>query len=213
MPAANSEIVPGSGTSAPLKLKEPPKTAPAGFCAKLTPPNAPFCTVIAIVLTPECRNEDKSNVAKLAFWTAKATLVVLPTVPTWAPFTTMDAKSSAEIMIDPPVGAPFSKKFLVNVKLINSAGVVAPVTPGPQIQVAPGIAARFVPHPAPAKPYRVAPAGQVLGAVLLRQTAWANPTSTFELLLAAQDVSDPKPIVVAGATLASTRKITTVSMN
>ena len=111
-------------------------------------------------------NEVKADAAA----PAREALVVLPTLPTKVPFTKTEAKSSAEIAIVPESGAPARENTLENVYETNPAGEVLPVTPGAQIQAAPGILERLAPHPPKGYPYSVAPKGQLAGEDAFRQT-------------------------------------------
>jgi hypothetical protein len=83
----------------------------------------------------------------------------------------------------------------------GNAGVVAPVTPAAQIQVAPGMLDRLAVQPLPLYPYCVAPGGQGLGDEAFRQTfcdAGSHVGSEANVVVVAARASTKRGATVAG---------------
>src|SRR5207247_6566885 len=111
---------------------------------------------------PGRRNEVTSkHVDVLWAWAAKATLLVLPTLPTTVPVMFSSAKSSAARQKVPEIGSPLRATVWEKDAVARSAPSVSPVTPSSQIQLSPN--GRGAVQPAKGKPYLVASAGQPTG--------------------------------------------------
>src|SRR5579871_1771632 len=140
-------------------VSAPPNTTPAGFCAYVHAPAqpaklaGPFWPRTTTRLSPGTRNGPMSNVVSvLAACAAAAPSVMLPTVPAAWPLISTSARSSAATAMVPPDGTPGRVMVLAKKNCAMSAGAVAPVTPGAQIQAAPGIVVRFAVQPGTAFP-------------------------------------------------------------